>query len=56
MHSYRYISSLERSCFSTMARNPNGQVELCKTFVWWFDSIPRLHSKPAFTALPGISC
>ncbi len=26
------------------ARSPSGQGKACKAFVWWFDSIPRLHT------------
>jgi hypothetical protein len=26
-----------------MARNPNGQGRVCKAFLCWFDSGPRLH-------------
>jgi hypothetical protein len=39
----RYLQKAAMIACFLMARNPNGQGKVCKAFVWWFDSIPRLH-------------
>jgi hypothetical protein len=35
-----------------MARNPSGQGKVCKAFIGWFNSSPRLHPSSALRNRP----